>query len=65
MSIVTLLKFLGILDEKDTYMKAKGGPHSLRLVGQSMLKVDIEEIYASESYQQAQAMTDRIIKKHG
>lgn len=62
MPITTLLKFFGILDEKDTYMRAVGGSHSLRLVGRSMLKVNVEEIYASASYQQTQAMADRIIK---
>jgi hypothetical protein len=40
MSILGVMKFFGILDEKDMYMKDHGGGKNLRLVGDSMLKQD-------------------------
>jgi hypothetical protein len=57
------MKLLGILDEKDMYMKAKGGGKGLRVVGRGMLKVDRNEIYNSDSYKQACKMAERIVDK--
>lgn len=63
MSIAAVMKFFGMLDEKDMYMKAKGGVKNLHIVGRGMLKQDIEEIYSSESYQKAQKMAKHIVTK--
>jgi hypothetical protein len=60
MSVASVMKFLGILDETDMYMRAKGGGKGIRVVGRGMLKVDRNEIYSSESYKQACEMAKRI-----
>jgi hypothetical protein len=63
MSFASVMKFFGILDEKDMYMKAKGGVKNLHLVGRGMLKQDLQEIYNSDSYKNAQKMAEQIVSK--
>jgi len=57
------MRFLGILDEKDMYMKARGGVKNLHIVGRGMLKQDLQEIYNSDSYKDAQKIAEQIVAK--
>ncbi|MDD1964392.1 hypothetical protein ACIPO9_11735 [Pseudomonas sp. NPDC090203] len=63
MSLAAVMRFLGILDEKDMYMKARGGVKNLHIVGRGMLKQDLQEIYNSDSYKDAQKIAEQIVAK--